>query len=185
MLFELNKRKRVLSSENIEDVGLKLNEVLFQIQDEFEDHLSAINDNTNEIQSNYEYICRLDAKVEKFNERLDQMQLLLKKITGITIKQEHNFHPLELNDEEQSVFLILYTQEEIKGCITYNDISTKLNIAEELAKGYITNIIEKGVPIIKRYINRKAYLSIDPEFKQIQAKENILGIKQKQITNSA
>lgn len=183
MFYELNKREKILSSENIDNVGYKLNEILSQIQEEFEDHLSAINDNTNEIQANFEYIQRLEAKIDKMNERLDQVQLILKRLTGIDIKKEHPFQNIDLTKEEKDVFLILYTQEEIRGCITYMDISKKLGISEELAKGYITNMIEKGVPIIKRYINRKAYINIDPEFKEIQAKENILNINQRQITN--
>ena len=183
MQFDI--KKRGLSSEHIDTIGQNLNEVLSQVKEEFEDHLSAINDNTNEIQSNHEYSCRLDAKVEKINERLDQIQLLLKRLTGVNLKKEHPFQSVELTDEEQRVFLILYTQEEIRGCVTYADIATRLEMSEELVQGYMTNMIEKGVPIIKRYVNRKAYLSIDSEFKQIQAKENILGIKQKQITSIA
>jgi predicted DNA-binding transcriptional regulator len=75
---------------------------------------------------------------------------------------------------EQQVFLVIYTLEEEKGSITYEDIAKKLNISEQLAGNYVTSIIEKGVPILKRYINSKPYLRLDPEFKTLQAKENIL-----------
>jgi predicted transcriptional regulator len=180
MFIDQNKRKRDLYTDNV-NVGKKLNDAFYTIQEEFDDHLSAINDNTNEIQANFEFISRIDTKIDKMNERLDQIQMAIQKLTGVKIETSHPYKPISLSKEEQLVFLILYTQDEVQGCITYPAIAQRIKVSEELAKGYVTNMIEKGVPIVKRYINKKAYLSIDPEFKEIQAKENILGIAQQQI----
>ena len=72
------------------------------------------------------------------------------------------------------MFLVIYTLEEEKGGVTYVDIAGKLEISEQLAGSYVTSIIEKGVPILKRYINSRPYLRLDSEFKTLQAKENIL-----------
>ena len=79
-----------------------------------------------------------------------------------------------LDRREQEVFLVIYTLEEEKGSLTYEDIARKLSISEQLASNYVTSLIEKGVPIMKRYINSKPYLKLDPEFKTLQTKENIL-----------
>lgn len=48
-----------------------------KIKEELEDHLLAINENTNEIASNYEYICMLESKIERLTQRVDVLQLKL------------------------------------------------------------------------------------------------------------
>ena len=59
----------------IDDMSMK--KVLAEIKDELNDHLDAINHSTNEISSNYEYLCEIDFKINKLAERLDQLQLFL------------------------------------------------------------------------------------------------------------
>lgn len=158
-LSKLNKRLRVEFTK---------------IKEEFEEHLQAINENTNEIAANYEYICELESKLDKLSERIDQIQMYLESNSSIVITKRNNFDVKRLNRREQEVFLVIYTLEDEKGGLTYQDIAEKLDISEQLAGSYITSIIEKGVPILKRYINSKPYLRLDPEFKTLQAKENIL-----------
>ena len=145
-----------------------------KIKHDFEEHLQAINENTNEIAANYEYICELESKLDKLSERVDQIQMYMGTNSSIVIAKRNNFEVKRLNKMEQEVFLVIYTLEEEKGSLTYWDIAKKLNISEQLAGSYITSMIEKGVPIIKRYINARPYLKLDPEFKTLQAKENIL-----------
>ncbi|MBI2652717.1 hypothetical protein HYX00_04595 [Candidatus Woesearchaeota archaeon] len=145
-----------------------------KIKHEFEEHLQAINENSNEIAANYEYICEIESKLDKLSERVDHIQMYLESNSNIAIAKRNNFDVKRLNRREQEVFLVIYTLEEEKGSITYEDIAKKLTISEQLAGNYVTSIIEKGVPILKRYINSKPYLRLDPEFKTLQAKENIL-----------
>ena len=152
----------------------KLKQEFTKIKQEFEEHLQAINENTNEIAANYEYICEIEKKLDKLNERIDDIQMYLEANSNITITKRNNFDVKRLNRREQEVFLVIYTLEEEKGSLTYEDIAKKLGISEQLAGNYVTSIIEKGVPILKRYINLKPYLRLDPEFKTLQAKENIL-----------
>ena len=145
-----------------------------RIRHEFEEHLQAINENTNEISANYEYICELENKLNKLNERVDTIQMYLESNSGITIAKRNEFAVKKLSRMEQQVFLVIYTLEEEKDSVTYADISNRLGISEQLAGNYVTSIIEKGVPILKRYINSKPYLRLDPVFKTLQTKENIL-----------
>lgn len=143
------------------------------IKHEFEEHLQAINENTNEIASNYEYTCELESKLDKLSERVEQIQMYLSE-SGVQISKATKFDVKRLNRREQEVFLIIYTLEEEKGSVTYSDIAAKLNISEHLASSYVASLIEKGVPIMKRYIYSKPHLRLDPEFKTLQTKENIL-----------
>ena len=145
-----------------------------KIRHEFEEHLQAINENTNEIAANYEYTCEIEGKLNKLSERVDQIQMYLEANSNIAFAKSNNFNVKRLNRMEQQVFLVIYTLEEETGSLTYEDISGKLGISEQLAGNYVTSLIEKGVPIFKRYINSKPYLRLDPEFKTLQAKENIL-----------
>ena len=152
----------------------KISAEFTKIKHEFEEHLQAINENSNEIAANYEYICEVENKLDKLSERIDQIQMYLASTSGINIVKSKSFDVKRLNRREQEVFLVIYTLEEEKGSITYADIAQKLGISEQLAGNYVTSIIEKGVPILKRYLNSRPYLRLDPEFKTLQAKENIL-----------
>lgn len=153
--------------------------VLSQIKNELNEHLEAINENTNEIESNYEYIQEFDEKLEKIKLRLDNLELFLSKNTGFRQANEEklNIEPLSVN--EKLVFMTLYTADSL---ISYFDISQKIGLSESLVRSYITNLIEKGVPIIKKYINGSAFIFLEKEFKDLQAKQNLVKIQQKQIS---
>jgi len=144
------------------------------IKHELEEHLQSINENTNEIAANYGYICELEGKIDKLSARLDKIQMHLEAGSANFIVDRDHFDVKRLNRREQEVFLVIYTLEEEKGSLTYGDIAKKLGISEQLAGSYVTSLIEKGVPVIKRYINLKPCLRLDPEFKTLQAEENIL-----------
>ena len=152
----------------------ELRQEFTQIKHQFEEHLQAINENTNEIASNHGYLCELEGKLDKLSERVDQIQMYLESNSSIVVAKKTNFDVKRLDRMEQQVFLVIYTLEEEKGSLTYGDIAKKLGISEELTASYVTSIIEKGVPILKRYINSRPFLRLDPEFKTLQAKENIL-----------
>ena len=155
-------------------IGKALKSEFTKIRHEFEEHLQSINENTNEIAANYEYTCELESKLDRLSERVDQLQMFLEANSGIAITKRKNFDVQKLNRMEQKVFLVIYTLEEEKGGVTYADIAQKLEIPQQLAANYVTSIIGKGVPILKRYLNLRPYLRLDPEFKTLQAKENIL-----------
>ena len=144
-----------------------------KISHDLEEHLQAINENTNEIAANYECIGEIEKKLDRLSERVDQLHMFLES-AGMPAAKRNNFDVKRLNRREQDVFLVIYTLEEEKGSVTYADIAEKLGISEQLAGNYVTSIIEKGVPIIKRYFNSKPHLRLEPEFKTLQAKENIL-----------
>jgi len=162
------------SNTGLNGFSKRLRHELAKIREEFEEHLQAINENTNEISANYEYICEIESKLDKLSERVDHLQMYLESNSGISFVRKTDFDVKRLNRREQEVFLVIYTLEEEKGSLTYGDIAQKLSISEHLAGTYVTALIEKGIPIIKRYVNSKPYLKLDPDFKTLQTKENIL-----------
>lgn len=140
------------------------------VRDELDDHREAINQNTNETQANYEYLCKLDSKIEKLAERIDEITLFIRQLKG---QEPKKYVVSRLTRKEQEVFLVIYTSEDD---INYRDIGRRLGLTEELVNCYVENLIMKGVPIIKKYINNELFINLDKDFKAIQAKENLLQI---------
>lgn len=162
---------------SLSELNDKLKSIFSSIYNEFEDHLDAINENTNEIQANFEYLCKLDNKITKLNERIDEIHLILSKLTG---KKTHKKFRLEnidpLTTSEKNVFINLYTEQ---APMSYSDLARKLKMPISLAREYITNLLEKGIPIQKIYKDQRPYIFLDPKFKNLQAKQNILKIEQR------
>ncbi|HIH38892.1 HTH domain-containing protein [Candidatus Woesearchaeota archaeon] len=148
----------------------QVKEAFDKIKEELTEHLDSINANTNEIQSNYEFICRLDEKIDKLAERMEEIHILLSSSRPLL---DYNLDPL--TDQEKKIVLLLYAS--TKPC-TYKLLAAKLKLSEHLIRTYLTTLITKGVPIIKKYAGSEVYLSLDPDFKRLQATENILQVNE-------
>ncbi|MBI2580675.1 hypothetical protein HYV85_02605 [Candidatus Woesearchaeota archaeon] len=79
---------------------------------------------------------------------------------------------------------MLYTASDQKP-LAYREIAAAIRESEFLVRGYVTNMVEKGIPIVKRYINDVAYISLDRSFKDRQAKENIVKLSQRTVREFA
>lgn len=154
----------------------KIKDAFSKIKDELNDYRECLNQNTNEIQSNYEYICRLETKVDKLTERVDELSLFIQKLTDTCPeKKSDKFSVSTLTRKEQEVFMAIYISP--KGA-TYSQIARKTGLTENLVICYITNLVAKGVPLIKQYLASDVMISIDEEFKQLQTQHNILQISE-------
>jgi hypothetical protein len=146
-----------------------------EVRDQLEDHLLAINENTTELQANHEFITSVNQKVDKLSERLDAIQMLLEKIIKKEIKHEQNFSVQQLTPQEKRVFMIIYTAEDF---LNYSVLAMRLNMIETLVSQYVLNLIEKGVPVEKEYRQGKPYIKLSKDFRDYQAKNNVLNIDQ-------
>lgn len=142
------------------------------IREELDEHLEAINNNTNEIQSNFEYIGELDKKIEKLSEKMDEILLFLRGKP-----EEKVFEIKPLSKREKQVFQAFYTllHDHPEG-VTYVQIAHKLEMSTGLVTNFITNLLEKGIPLKKIYHNNNVHLLLEKEFSELQAKKNILGL---------
>ena len=148
-----------------------------EVQEELEEHLQTINENTSEIQSNHAYMYGLDNKIAKLNEKIDAIHNILSSFTGKKMRKMPAFEDLDpLSKKEQAVFLNIYAE---NTPMTYSALAAKMNMPLETARQYILNLIEKGIPIQRIYKNTRPHIYLDPKFKNLQAKENILKIEQK------
>lgn len=184
MLLNIDNLKSTIYTKNDPKVlPLTLGEFnhkLLQVREELDEHLESINDNTNEIQLNFEFLRALEEKIDVLTEKIDKIQVFLEQNNGFKVDKAPRFKVKPLTRQEKEVFLIFYSLDEIKdGMVSITDLSKKLAISEHVAKNYITNMINKGVPVIKKYVLGKAYICLNKDFKALQAKENILGIEQR------
>ncbi len=179
-MTELLTKRDVSNSGELEVIKQKISLAVAEIHEEFEEHLESINENTAEIQSNYEFSCELDNKVTKLNERIDEIYSILSKLTGKKLTKTAKYEDIDpLTTMEKNVFLNLYTEQQP---ITYSELAKKINMPISLTRQYITNLLEKGIPIQKKYIKQRPYIYLDQKFKNLQAKKNILKIEQKILT---
>jgi hypothetical protein len=162
-------------TEETKDTLIKVKDSFKKIKEDNEVLLDGINQNTNEIQSNYEFLCRLEAKVDLINEKVEALQIRLTEIDESTEEKEER---IDLTYEEKKIFLVIYKYSTNKKFLTYSETAKKLNIPISMARFYVTNLIEKNVPIIKKYRNREVFVGLDDEFREKQAKENVVNINE-------
>ena len=83
-----------------------------------------------------------------------------------------------LTHKELMVFLTIYQlDEELGRKVNYDDLSTRINLSKGCIRGYISNIIKKGLPLIKSKLNNKLVtLSIHSDFKDLNLKQRLTNL---------
>jgi len=175
------QNNQIMGSE-VNKLQNELKFVFSEINCQFQEHLDSINENTSEIHANYEYMAKLDSKMAKLNERLDNIQLFLRGLAKAddlikNAESETSYEIQPLTDKEKKVFLVLYANH--GRCFSYSELSELLNMSEALIAEFISSMIEKGVPLLKTYNNRRPYFTVESKFRDYQAKTNLLKITQK------
>jgi len=168
-----------LNKSELQAVSNDIKEILSRIEEQFEDHLSAINENTSEIVSIYEGLSDVDSKVEKVAERLDRIETFLQTLGFPANIGEKKFSIAPLSKKEKEIFLVISTANNAMGFVSYTDISRRTAIPEDLVALYISGMI----PFVKKYNSNKLLLKLDDTFREKQAKENILQIEQRTISS--
>ncbi len=151
----------------LKDFHVGIKSAFKEVKHELEEHLDSINHSTREIQSIYDYLNELDAKMDKINERIDELQVAVNP-------EVENQNNISLTNREQEVFMVLYAEENIN----LTNIAKKLGFTEEMVNKYIYNLISKGIPVLRNYSETMVSFSLDLKFKDIQAKKNILNINE-------
>jgi len=138
------------------------------VQEEFEDHLDAINENTHELQHQHDAISQLNRKISKLNERMDELQLMVKQV--YIDKRD-----ISLNFDEQKIFILLYTHE--NGFLSFDEIVAKTNFSPDYCRGLVNTMLDKGVGLIREIMDGKLFFKLNPHFRAMQAKENVVDIE--------
>lgn len=144
--------------------------VLLQIQEELDDHRLSINENTADVEALFEYIKAVEAKVDRIIQFLESKNTVQKPEASAAIAVK------PLNSAEKRVFQALYAVTQASSWASYKDIAAKAGMAPDTIASYVARLLEKGVPIVKKFQDKTAYVGIKEDFRQLQAKTNILGI---------
>lgn len=148
----------------------EIKEAFVKVQEEAEEHLDAINEGTAEIQSVQETCAELECKIDKLSERLDEIYLVLEK-SGLIQRPKFDFvKQLILTKGEDEIFTLLLENEDD---LTYLDISHNTGLDQESIKSILSSLVQKGVPIVQKFLNNVAYLNIQKEFKDAKEKNDI------------
>jgi DNA-binding CsgD family transcriptional regulator len=146
------------------------------IKEELEDHLTSINESSDEIEHSYSYITELDERVSLMEKKLDAILSYMAKLNGNSIISS-DVKKILLSEQEKDIFRLFYESER---ALSYDDLCAKLQRSESYVRYYMNNLISKGVPI-KRHSrssssDSKSYFTLDPSFRELQAKCNVVGI---------
>ncbi len=146
----------------------RLRQAFGAVKEELDEHLDAINSNTEETLENRAMLLELSERLCKVQDALAGFQMRLEDPAF------GRFSRISLSLREQEVFLLLYTA---AGPIGYAELSRRLSLPSSHVQDLVFALIQKGVPVIKqRSPEGRFLLLLDIEFHELQARHNIVGI---------
>ncbi|MFO8016243.1 MAG: hypothetical protein R6U32_04010 [Candidatus Woesearchaeota archaeon] len=155
--------------EKLSEMDTKIRNSFRTVKEEFEDHLDAINENTQEIQGQYESLAEINRKIDKLSERVDNVSAMVGEIMS-------ERSSISLSPDEQRVFLLLYMHEE--GFLAFEDILARTHFDNDYCRDLISSMLDKGIKLVREVDDGKLYLKLNPYFKARQVRENIVKIDQ-------
>jgi hypothetical protein len=150
----------------------KLRDAFKKIREERDEHLESINQLTNELQTAFEYISELENKYEKLKEITDELQIFK---NSLLLNDMSHFSNIVLPLEEQKLFLTLYVFGE-KEPLSITFLTKKIGINENGFKTLLSSLLDTKIPLTKERIGSEWYYNLDPRFRELQMKENIIKI---------
>jgi hypothetical protein len=165
----------------------KLRDAFGKIREERDEHLESINELTNELQSAFDYISDLENKYEKLKEITDELQMFK---NSLLLNDKTHFSNIILSLDEQKLFLSLYVFGE-KEPLSFKFLTKKLSIEQDVIKMLLSSLLDKKIPITRERIGTEWYFNIDPRFRELQTRENLIkthesvskGIYEKSLNN--
>ena len=167
-------------NDRITAIETKLNQILAKFDEKnansaefegFKPHTPQIQKKTDKSsignEGDYSFIHSTD--IHSFNNHSLDIQSLKKNL-----EEKIN----NLTNQEFLVFLTIYQlEEDLMRSITYGDLSSKLGLSTGCIRSYISSIIRKGLPILKKKINNRTItLTIHQDFKELNLKERLTNL---------
>jgi hypothetical protein len=117
------------------------------------------------MQSFQGYLCELDEKMNKLNERIDNIHLSIRQLTS-------EKKDIALSFAEQKVFLLLYTFE--NGFLSVEDIASRARFSVDDVRVAITSMLDKGVSLVREVAEGRVFFKLNPNFRMRQITENMV-----------
>lgn len=109
--------------------------------------------------------------------RLEEVSNILESLD--TLKKDIRSKFKHLTNQEMLVFSTIYQLQEEGFNVDYSIVAQKLSLSESSIRDYVQKMIKKGISIQKtKENNKKVFLSISSEFKQIASLETILKLRE-------
>ena len=148
----------------------KIREAFDKVREEFDVHLDTINANTSEIHENRAMILAMQERLCKLADQITELRVMFEHSEPDAMYGA--IRPLSIR--EQEVFLAIYTAGDL---VSEERISRMLGLPVSHIREICESIREKEVPL-RMHVNERdmIFYSLDPEFRETQARQNILGI---------
>jgi hypothetical protein len=150
----------------------KLREAFRKLREERDEHLENINQLTSELQTAFEYISEIEVKYDKLKEITDELQIFM---NSMLMDDKSHFSNIILDMDEQKLFLTLYVFGE-KEPLSWKFIAQRLNLSDESLRLLLSSLLDKKIPITKEKIADELYFNLDPRFRELHTKENLIKI---------
>ncbi len=149
-------------------------ETMGDMREELTDHLDAINQNSLEIQANYDYLEELSQKIDKINNKLDELYSIVLK--GQNTQQSSIIFPAktELSPKEKEIFLVLYTSTEP---LSHEEIAARADYPIYLVEDIVEALERKKIPLVRKYFAGKSLLLLDEDFKKMQNQTGMIKVR--------
>lgn len=160
------KRSDTVTQQQLLQLDQGIRAAFLKVKEEFEEHLQAINENTDEINASHDALGELDGKMEKLNARIDTIHMMFQQLllqTRVSI---------ELSVTEQRVFSLLYTYL----YVPMVEIGVKTGLSQAEVDDVFTSLADKGVIIIRKVKDEETYLKLDDDFRRLQEQHQMVKV---------
>ena len=172
--------------ENLENEIKELKSLILRINNkitDIEDEISKNSFKINEIEQNkpekiLEHPPISDGHARTHSQRTHARTHIIEENRHFsTLNDEINQLFSSLTNKEFQIFLTLYDLEDTNKLVSYNDIASKLKFTESCVRSYISSLVKKNLPIIrKKHLNKVVYLYIDDGFRKLNLKQKLINI---------
>ncbi len=143
-----------LKSNSLVEVEGRVRKSFSAVREEMEDHLVAINENTDELKSHSDSMNELDRKIEVIGERIESLHLTLMQAMGSS-----------LNENEKKILHVLDSSLTFLSC---RDVAVSASVSELFVKAHLFSMICKGVPLKEKVIDDQSYFALESEKKKLE-----------------
>ena len=137
----------------------------WKVKEELNEHLDTINQNTDEISESFESIARLEQKLDEMEARLERLE----------VEKGAQKSLIALSLREQEVFAMLYLAQKR---MTLREISNALSLDQDVVNTILSNLIAKGIPVLKQATDEIISLYLEKGFKDNHAKKPVVHLSQ-------
>jgi len=139
---------------SLAEIEEKIKKSFSAVKEEMEDHLIAINENTDELKAHSSFMNELDSKIEALNEKIESLHLMLMQLMGKA-----------LNENEKKVLDVLSKSTSFLSC---REIAFSAGVSELFVKAHLFSMICKGVPLKEKVIDNQSYFAFQKSSEEKQ-----------------